>query len=205
MIRTLTRVALFAAAMPVALLAGTKFTSTWAAPDARQMSLAGKKVATLVMSSDESLRMSGEEGLVTELKGRGINAIAAYRLIPKEELKDVEKARSWFERTNVEGVIVMRPVSMDKRTTYVPPVFTSTYYNSLWGYYGYGWGAMYEPGSIREDMVVSIETLIYSVPKNMLLWAGSSETTNPRDTRKLLADLVKEATKEMRKQGLAVK
>jgi hypothetical protein len=126
-------------------------------------------------------------------------------LIPKEELKDVEKARSWFERTNVEGVIVMRPVSMDKRTTYVPPVFTSTYYNSLWGYYGYGWGAMYEPGSIREDMVVSIETLIYSVPKNMLLWAGSSETTNPKDTRKLLADLVKEATKEMRKQGLAVK
>jgi hypothetical protein len=205
MIRTLTRVALLAAALPVVLMADTKFTSTWASPEAKQVSFTGKKVATLVMSSDESLRMSGEEGLVTELKARGIEAVAAYRLIPKEELTDPDKARGWFERTSVEGVIVMRPVSMGKRTVYTPPVWTSTYYNSLWGYYGYGWGAMYDPGSIREDMVVAIETLIYSVPKNTLLWAGSSETTNPKDSRKLLADLVKEAAKEMKKQGLTVK
>jgi hypothetical protein len=205
MIRTLTRVALLAAALPVVLLADTKFTSTWAAPEARQMSFTGKKVATLVMSSDDSLRQSGEEGLVTELKARGIDAVAAYRLIPKEELTDPEKARGWFERTGVEGVIVMRPVSMGRRTVYTPPVWTSTYYSSLWGYYGYGWGAMYDPGSIRQDMVVAIETLIYSVPKNALLWAGSSETTNPKDSRKLLADLVKEAAKEMKKEGLAVK
>jgi len=205
MIRTLTRVALLAAALPVVLLADTKFTSTWASPDAKQVSFTGKKVATLVMSSDDSLRMSGEEGLVTELKARGINAVAAYRMIPKEELKDPDKARGWFERTGVEGVIVMRPVSMGMRTVYTPPVWTSTSYNSLWGYYGYGWGAMYDPGSIREDMVVAIETLIYSVPKNTLLWAGSSETSNPKDSRKLLADLVKEAAKEMKKEGLAVK
>ena len=205
MIRTLTRVALLAAALPVVLLADTKFTSTWASPEAKQVNFTGKKVATLVMSSDDSLRMSGEEGLVTELKARGINAVAAYRLIPKEELTDPDKARGWFERTSVEGVIVMRPISMGKRTVYTPPVWTSTYYSSLWGYYGHGWGAMYDPGSIREDMVVAIETLIYSVPKNALLWAGSSETTNPKDSRKLLADLVKEAAKEMRKEGLAVK
>jgi hypothetical protein len=205
MIRTLTRVALFAATLPVVLLADTKFVSTWASPQARQTSFTGKKVATLVMSSEESLRVSGEEGLVTELQARGINAIAAYRLIPKEELTDVDKARGWFERTKVEGVIVMRPVSMGKRTTYTPPVWTSSSYNSLWGYYGYGWGAMYDPGSIREDMVVAIETLIYDVPNNALLWAGSSETSNPKDSRKLLADLVKEAAKEMKKQGLSVK
>src|SRR6478736_5821025 len=125
MIRTLTRVALLAATLPVVLLADTKFTSTWASPAAGQVSFAGKKVATLVMSSDESLRMSGEEGLVTELKARGINAVAAYRLIPKEELTDPDKARGWFERTSVEGVVVMRPISMGKRTVYTPPVWTS--------------------------------------------------------------------------------
>jgi hypothetical protein len=35
-----------------------------------------------------------------------------------------------------------------------------------------------------------------------LLWAGSSETKNPKDLPKLLEDLVKEAVKAMRKQGL---
>jgi hypothetical protein len=58
---------------------------------------------------------------------------------------------------------------------------------------------------VRQDRVVSIETLIFSVPMNKLLWAGSSESTNPKDSRKLLADLVKEAAKEMKKQGLSVR
>lgn len=206
MIRTLTRVTLAMVALPIAVLAAdVKFTSTWAAPEARSSSFHGKKVATVVMSADEGLRVSGEEGLVTELQGRGINAVASYRMIPKEELKDPEKARGWFERGQVDGVIVMRPISMGKQVTYVPPTWTSGYYNSLWGYYGYGWGAMYDPGYVRDDMVVVIETLIYSVPKKTLLWAGSSESRNPKDSRKLLADLVKEAAKEMRKQGLSVK
>lgn len=206
MIRMLTRVAVVAAALPVVLLAAsTKFTSTWAAPDARQMTLAGKKVAIVVMSADESLRMSGEEGMARELNARGIEAVAAYRMIPKEELKDPEKARGWFERAKVEGVVVMRPVSMGKEVTYVPPSWTEGYYTSLWGYYGYGWGAMYDPGYTRSDMVVTIETMVYSVPQNKLLWAGASESRNPKDARKLLADLVKEAAKEMKKQGLGVK
>jgi hypothetical protein len=206
MIRMLTRVALVAAAFPIVVLAAdTKFTSTWASPEARQVSFTGKKVATVVMSADENLRVSGEEGLVTELKARGIDAVAAYRMIPKEELKDPDKARGWFERGKVEGVVVMRPISMGKQITYVPPTWNSGYYSSLWGYYGYGWGAMYDPGYVRDDMVVAIETLIYSVPKNALLWAGSSESRNPKDSRKLLADLVKQAAKEMKKQGLSVK
>ena len=205
MIRTLTRVALVAASLSVVLTAATKFTSTWAAPEARQVSFTGKKVAAVVMSADESLRVSGEEGLVTELQARGINAVADYRMMPKEELKDPDKARGWFERGQVDGVVVMRPISVGNQVTYVPPTWTSGYYNSLWGYYGYGWGAMYDPGSVRDDMVVVIETLIYSVPKNALLWAGSSESRNPKDSRKLLADLVKEAVKEMKKEGLSVK
>lgn len=188
--------------LTTALPAATKFTSTWAAPEARQVSFAGRKVAALVMSPDESLRVSGEEGLVRELTARGIDAVAAYRLVPKEELKDPEKARGWFERTRIEGVVVMRPVSMGKRQTYVPGTWTSPSYNSLWGYYGYGWGAMYDPGYVREDMVVAIETLIFSVPMNKLLWAGSSESKNPKDSRRLLQDLVKEAVEQMRKQGL---
>lgn len=205
MIRTLARVALVAALMPVVLVAGTKFTSTWVAPEARGLALTGKKVVVVVMSSDDSLRMSGEEGMVEQLKPRGIEAVAAYRAIPKEILKDTEQARGWFERTGVQGVVVMRLVGNDKRTTYVPPSWSEGYYTSLWGYYGYGWGAMYDPGYLRQDHVVSIETLIFSVPMNKLLWAGSSESTNPRDSRKLLADLVKEASKQMKKQGLAVR
>jgi hypothetical protein len=72
----------------------------------------------------------------------------------------------------------------------------------LWGYYGYGWGAVYIPGSEREDTVVVVETLIYSVPRNELLWAGASETKNPKTLQRFIADLAKETTEQLKKQGL---
>ena len=43
----------------------------------------------------------------------------------------------------------------------------------------------------------------FSVPKNVLLWAGMSETENPKNGAAVVAEVVKEAAKEMKKQGLA--
>lgn len=195
-------IAVLALASSTVALAGTKFTSTWKAPDAVGTSFAGKKVAALVITKDDNLRISAEEGIARELAARGTVSVAAYKLVPREELQDPQKARGWFERAAVEGVVAMRPVSAEKQRTYVPSVWSTPYYTSLWGYYGYGWGAMYDPGYVREDTVVVIETLIYSVPRDKLLWAGVSETTNPKNAAKFIEDLIDAAAKEMRKQGL---
>lgn len=183
--------------------ASTKFVSTWASPDAVGVVFAGKTVVALVISQDDNLRVSAEEALARELAELGIRGLAAYRVIPREEVRDPEKARNWFDRSGAAGVVAMRLVSADKERTYVPGTWASPYYSSLWGYYGYGWGAVYSPGYVKEDTRIVIETLIYRVADGKLLWAGLSESTNPKSTAKLLKDLVEEAVKEMRKQGLA--
>jgi hypothetical protein len=185
------------------LSAAPEFTSVWRSPDAGSVSFAGKKVAALVIAQDDSLRVSGEEALVRELTARGLQSVATYRIAPKEELQSADRAKGWFERANVEGVVALRPVSKDKRTTYNPGTWVNPYYSTLWGYYGYGWGNMYIPGSVEQDTIVVVETTIYSVPKNQLLWAAVSETKNPKDLRSFVDDLVKEAVKELHKQGLA--
>jgi hypothetical protein len=188
----------------VALLsAAPKFLSAWRSPDAGGVSFAGKKVAALVISKDESLRVAGEEALVRELTARGLQSVATYRIAPKEELQDADRAKGWFEKAAVEGVVAMRPVSNEKRTTYNPGTWISPAYSTLWGYYGYGWGSTYIPGSVDRDTVVTVETTIYSVPKNQLLWAAVSETKNPKDLQRFVEDLVKESVKELQKQGLA--
>jgi hypothetical protein len=186
----------------VTLFAAPKFTSTWKAPDAASVSFAGKKIAALVISQDQSLRVSGEEELARQLTSRGMTGIATYRIAPKEELEDAEKAKGWFERAAVEGVVALRPVSAEKERTYTPETWVNPYYGSLWGYYGYGWGSVYVPGAVRDDTVVIVETLIFSVPRNALLWAGVSETRNPKNLGKFVQDLVKETAKELNKQGL---
>jgi hypothetical protein len=183
--------------------AAPKFTSVWRSSDAGSVSFTGKKVAALVISQDDSLRVSGEEALVRELTARGLQSVATYRIAPKEELQSGDRAKVWFEKANVEGVVAMRPVSREKRTTYNPGTWTNPYYSTLWGYYGYGWGSMYIPGSVERDTVVVVETTIYSVPRNQLLWGAVSETKNPKALQQFVEELVKEAVKELHKQGLA--
>jgi len=101
--------------------AGVKFTSTWKAPDAAGTRFAGKKVAALIISQDQDLRVSGEEALVRELAAIGVQqGVASYRIVPREELRDPDKARGWYERSGVEGVVAMRLVSADVRRTWTP-------------------------------------------------------------------------------------
>ena len=183
--------------------AAPKFTSVWRSSDAGSVSFAGKKIAALVMSQDDSLRVPGEEALANELIARGLQSVATYRIAPKEELQSADRAKPWFERANVEGVVVLRPVGRESRTTYNPGMWVSPAYSSFWGYYGYGWGSAYIPGSVDRDTVVVVETTIYSVSRNQLLWAAVSETKDSKSLPAFVQDLVKASVKELQKQGLA--
>jgi hypothetical protein len=62
---------------------------------------------------------------------------------------------------------------------------------------------MYIPGSYDQDTIVVVETTIYSIPRDQLVWAAVSETKNPKDLQRFVQDLVKESVKELHKQGLA--
>ena len=57
-------------------------------------------------------------------------------------------------------------------------------------------------GGVDRDTVITVETLIFSVPRNQLLWAAVSETRNPKTLQKFVEDLVKESVKELQKQGI---
>jgi hypothetical protein len=191
------------AAAVVTLSAQPTLISPWRAPDASEVSFAGKKVAALIITPVDSLRVAGEEALQRELTALGLNSVATYRIVPKEELQSADRAKVWFEKASVEGVVALRPVSNEKRTVYNPSIWAGPSYSSLWGYYGYGWGSVYIPGSVDSETIVTVETLIYSVPRNQLVWAAASETRNPKTLQKFVEDLVKEAVKELDKQGLA--
>jgi hypothetical protein len=188
-----------------ALAAGPKFTSTWKAPEASTTSFAGRKVAALLISDDQSLRISGEEALVRKLAAIGVaQGVASYRIVPREELRDADRARPWYERAGVDGVVSMRLVKAGTHKEWTSAVWTSPSYSSLWGYYGYGWGSVYvyDLGGATSETVAVIETLVFSVPQNKLLWAGVTETTNPKDAPRVIKDVVEATVKEMSKQGL---
>jgi len=194
--------ALVAAAALGATLQATQFKSIYRPPGTEATSFIGKKVAALVIADDDSLRMSAEEALVRVLIARGVQAVAAYRLIPREELRNKDQAKRWFEQAAVEGVVVLRPVRLEQKTTEYAPQWTSSYYSTLWGYYGYGWGAAWSPGYTTKETIVVVEAMVYGVARDSLLWAAVSETKNPKSMDAYMKALVADAVKEMRKAGL---
>jgi hypothetical protein len=186
-----------------ALSAAVKFTSTFKSLDAGATRFAGKKVAALVISNDVGMRVPAEEALVRELNARGMQGVATYKIVPKEELNRAETARPWFEKSGVEGIVAIRPVSTETRMAYTSGTWVSANYGTLWDYYGYGWGSVYIPPSAQRETVVVVETTIFSVSRNQLLWAAVTESTNPRDLKAFVEELAKQTVKEMQKQGLA--
>lgn len=200
--RLTTRTIALAATLAATGCATTTFSSIWKAPDAPTVVLSGQKVAAVVMTPNNATRRAAEEALAREITKRGAEGVASYAFLSDQDLQDEASAKAGLQKAGVAGVVVMRVVSQNQSTTYTPSTWSRGYYPSFWGYWGYGWGAVYSPGYVRTDTLVSVETLVYSVGEDKLLWAGVSGTTNPSHVDAFVKEIVDEAAKEMRKSGL---
>ena len=195
-----------AAACGVGLAAASStLTSTWKAPGEGPLDYTGKKVVALVITADDSLRMSAEEALVREISARGPQGVAAYRLIPREEMTDKDKAKGWFDRSGAAGVVALRLVGQDKERVYSAVVWSGGSYGNFYDYYGSSWATVTPIGTGHIETTLTVETLFYRVSDAKLLWAGVSQTTNPKDVGSFMKDLTKVVVKELEKQGLARK
>jgi hypothetical protein len=198
-------IALLIALTAGAVVYGAKFKSTWKAPDVDRLNFAGKKVAAVVISEDQDLQVSAEEELARQLTALGVQGVPSYRLVPREVLRDKARVKEWFQQSGTTGLVVIRVVSADKEISYTPDLWVTSMYASPWDYYAYGWSTAIGGINRREDVVVTIETLVYSVPMSKLLWAGVSEKTNPKDAQKVVKELVGAVVSEMRKADLVPK
>ena len=195
-------IALLVACATAAVTAAPQFVNVWKSPEAARLNFAGKIVAALVITDSQSLQMSGEEALVRELSAHGVNAKATYRFVPGPELKSAETAKSWFERAKVEGVVAFRPVSRQTEREYSPVVWGSSYYQSFWGYYGYGWHDATVVRRSKDTTTVVVETLVYDLARDQLMWAATSQTKDPGTLQEFVKDLVDAAVREMTKMKL---
>ena len=181
------------------------FLKTWKAPGSEQVRYAGRKLVGLVVSDDIALRMSTEEALARQLTTKGVEGIAAYKVIPREEIRDPNVVKGWFERTGAAGVVIMRLVDLSKETMPSVVVWQGAYYDSLYSYYPYAWGATFNIGGARTDVKVVVETLVFDIASNKLMWAGTSQSVNPENGQALVASIVDLAANQIRKDGLTRK
>ena len=202
--RSLARSAVALVCMSAFFCATTEFVSTWRSPTAQPLRLAGAKVVAVFMSSKEGVRRHAEDAMAREITKRGAIGVASYTVIDQRLIRDEKFARSAFERLGFAGSVVMRVVGNQTQVTYTPSYWTAyPYYGHFWGgYWGWGWGSVYAPGYLQTDQVVSVETLIYSLRQDQLVWAGVSRTIDPSSLDGFIEELASAITDEMKSDGL---
>jgi len=184
--------------------ATTTFQSTWRSPDARPLRLNGRKVAAVFLSKDPALRRRAEDAMARESSARGAQGVPAYTFLSDAEIKDREAAKAKAESLGFAGAVVMRIVGSETQYTYEPSaVWVGPRYHHFWGgYWGWGWGSVWEPGYLAVDKVVKVETLVYSLEQDQLVWAGVSRTIDPGQIESFIAELATAVSKQMEKDGL---
>ncbi len=197
------------AALCLSACGSTTFISTWKAPDVHGIDPLGKKIAVLVISSDAAQRRSAEVYMSNDLTNRGAQGIPSYTLIGLDD-PNVDYARTRFKEAGVDAVIVMRMVSRDQRVTVDPGGYSGGVYRSFGSYYSsyyspYVTTMNYRPPSVRTDTEVSIETLIYALKSDKLIWASTSRTSNPAGLSGLVDEVADAVAKEVVKQGLVAR
>jgi hypothetical protein len=183
----------------------TTFTSAWKAPDAQAIDPKGKTIAALVISHDAKRRRDAETYLAYELSVRGVHGVSAYTLTGLNS-PTPDEVRARFKEAGVTGVVVMRLVGHDSTTFSDPGGLSGSVYGSFGSYYSsYGVGISYSSGYEYTESEVRIETLIYSLSPEKLLWAGTSRTSNPEGLQELITEVANAVSKEVVKQGLIAK
>lgn len=204
----LSRLAIACTLVTLSACASSGFVASWRAPDAEALQVKGSKVGAVVMIQDEASRRIAEDTLAREINARGAVGIPGYTVMPDSRPETEADARMAFEHADVQGIVVMRPVSVDKQVVVNTATYLDPTYGTYWGgYYGYGWNSPWAfpvaaDAQVRTDRIVTIETLVYSLRQNKLVWAGRSEATNPKDVAALVKKLSAAAAKELQRQGL---
>jgi hypothetical protein len=207
-VRTLPLAAVSSAVVVLAACTSTSFVSTWKAPDATPFAgPPGQKVVTIVMAQNQGTRRAGEDALAREVTARGNRVgVPLYSITPAGDAPSEAQARAAVEKEGAVGVIVLRPIGSRQETYTTPVTYAGPGYSTFWGgYWGYGWGAPWGTtvgGEVRTDLIVSIETMIYSVAQNKLVWAGQSKTTNPENLDRMVHEIAASVVQELRKQKL---
>ena len=83
----------------------------------------------------------------------------------------------------------------------------AAYWGGAYGFNGYwnnAWAYPYNPYYITTTQIVSVETNIYSLTQDKLVFAALSQTSDPANVGKLVRSVMRHVNEQLRKDGMSV-
>lgn len=180
-------ISLCALALSLAGCATTDLLSAWQQPGANPAAL--RNLVVVVKTKDESLRRSAEDRIAALFPHRSVTP--SYALVPDVNAEDQQLPR-YLQSGQYDGAIVLRIASVSREPVWVPGVWQGPY----WGFGGW---SVYDPGgAMTVKTTVRVETNVYQLPENELIWASSTRTVDPRSVAALVDETIGVLKREFR-------
>jgi hypothetical protein len=177
--------------------AGTKLISSWHEPSLTRLDF--KKVLVVCFAPHESQRRFGEAELVKLMKKT--HGVAAYTVMTEDDIKDEARMRAIMAREGFDGAITMRFVGAGDTMTYQAGLYAPAH-SGFWSYYSMAWPLVYDVGYMHIDHKMNMETHVYSLADDKVVWIAITETKNPKTAQKLVNEVAEAVVSNMRKRKL---
>jgi hypothetical protein len=192
----------------------TSFSQSYRNPGYEQTAF--KALLVIGVAADEEGRQAYENALASAIAAQGGTAAASYTILPMDEKISEDELQAVIENEGVDGVLLTRVMSIDKDSQYTPPKKynkprTRYYpaspgwgwgYGGYYGFYGTTFAEVHEPGYFDTSTTVTLETNLYSVATNDLVWTGRSETIDPESIDDARTSITQAVAKKLKEEGL---
>ena len=164
-----------------------------------------KDVLIIVILDNQKIRAVFEKHFKDWLKVKGVEAITSVDLLPMDVNTKLEKEAiiEVVDKYQNDAILITRLVGMTDTEVFSRgrPQFFYNYY----GFYNYGTVYVTWPTVYGEKVQFSLETGLYDVKTESLIWSGESRLKNPKTTGQAIGQVVVMVMKELEKNGLLPK
>lgn len=175
----------------------TKIVSSWRQPDKHIHINDLNKVLVIALIENETNRYKAEHQIVKHLDGKGFvsHEYLNDNFNQKNETEIMDKIRT----DGFDGIVLMRLIDVDKERVYIPAE-TNYYPNDFKNFGGYYKEQHYRyqtSGYFMTTKTYILETIIFSMKDNKIIWSGITETFEPDGIKKMTNEISKVIYKHM--------
>lgn len=176
----------------------TELAAVWHDPAARP--IAFHRTVAVFATTDGTLRRTIEDRLASKFP----NAVPSYRVLPGIGTSSADRASivTALSESGFDGAIVMRLIGVNDKVTYTPGTYWYPSPYTFSGYWSLAWAYPYDPGYVSVSTIYTVETEIYDVQSEKLIFGARSETTDPATMPKLVDSIMRHITDELRKRQM---
>lgn len=197
-----------AAAMLLASCSSTQLVSSWKAPEAQQGSIGNVLVLGMMGPKNLELRENLERQIAIELQNKGIKATSATDVFGPKGFKGLseEQVNDKVRSLGYSSVMIVSLVDREKERVHTPGTMYTTPrvvgYSRYYRRYMVVYEQTYTPGYYTTNTSYVLQSELYSVGRNDLLYSGQTRSYDPGSKASLAKGVAKAIVADIQKKGL---